>query len=108
MCPDIRARTGIEYLSAPARVRAWRELLKTADGQRLRTWLETADLDEIHRKLKDLLILDLFPVLRERRERAARAPLIFDTLEHLQRGAPQSRRQQFTDRELWLFDVGST
>jgi hypothetical protein len=27
------ARTGIEYLSAPARVKAWRELLKTADGQ---------------------------------------------------------------------------
>jgi hypothetical protein len=50
------ARAGIEYLSAPARVKAWRELLKTADGKRLRTWLETADLDKIHRKLKDLLI----------------------------------------------------
>lgn len=97
------ARVGLEYVNAPERQKAYREYLGQDEGKKLLRWLQQSDADRIARNLKDFLAMDLAQRLPERPSRGVRAPVVFDTLEHLRRSGV-SGRQQFTDREQWIFD----
>ncbi len=98
------ARVGLEYVNAPERQKAYREYRREEEGKKLLRWLIQADADRIALNLKDFLAMDLAQRLPERPGRGVRALVVFDTMEHLRRSG-LAGRQQFTDREQWIFEL---
>jgi len=98
------ARVGIDYFHAPERQKAYRDCRKSDEGQKLFAWFAAADAEKIARQLQHFLALDLAERLPRVPGKACRALIVFDTLEHLRR-AGGAGRQQFTDREQWIFEL---
>jgi len=97
-------RMGWDRAHLPERQKVYKAFLDTPAGRQLISDLKAANVNRIAARLISLLGEDLADRLPKKPEKACRALIVMDTLEHLRRTGLEGL-QQYTEREKWIFDL---